>query len=144
MIYFVQTPSGSVKIGCTEDIETRLARLESHYGQPVALLATMPGDRAVEREIHGRFAHLRLRRTEQFQPAVELMEFIGKPLLVMANPESVAVTEPRGEVVLIVMDPKDIERLERVAQRRGLSRASFARMAVLALIDQEEMKGGSR
>jgi hypothetical protein len=53
-----------------------------------------------------------------------------------------ATRQRKGVAVRLDMDPKDIERLERVAKRRGLSRASFARMAVLHLIDQEE-KGRS-
>ena len=89
MIYFAQLPGGSIKIGTTVDVEARLQSLESHYGTELALLATMPGDRSVEAEIHERFSHLRLGRTEQFQPAADLMAFIGRPLLVDPNPDAV-------------------------------------------------------
>jgi hypothetical protein len=89
LIYFAQTPTGSIKIGCTENLDVRLDQLRAHYGAELALLATMPGDRSTEAEIHGRFAHLRFGRSEQFKPARELMEFIGKPLLVGADPEMV-------------------------------------------------------
>jgi hypothetical protein len=55
-----------------------------------------------------------------------------------------ATRKRKGVAVRLEMDPEDIERLERVARRLGLSRASFARMAVLARIGEEELKGGSR
>jgi Meiotically up-regulated gene 113 len=89
MIYFAQLPTGAIKIGCSEDVDARLGQLEGHYRQPVALLHTMEGDRETEREIHERFSHLRFGRTEQFRPAVDLMTFIGKPLLVSQNPDAV-------------------------------------------------------
>jgi hypothetical protein len=92
MIYFAQLPGGAIKIGCMEDVETRLSQLGSHYGTELALLVTMPGDRSVEAEIHERFSHLRLGRTEQFQPGADLIQFIGKPLLVNPYPEAVEAT----------------------------------------------------
>jgi T5orf172 domain len=88
LIYFAQTPTGSIKIGTSENVDSRLLSLEQHYGQPLALIGTMPGDRQTEQEIHARFSHLRLGRTEQFRPAADLMEFIGKPLLVGPNPDA--------------------------------------------------------
>jgi hypothetical protein len=90
MIYALQsTDGGSVKIGFSADVDARRLHLESHYGKPLVLLATMPGGRDEERKIHARFAHLRLGRTEQFRPAADLMAFLGRPLLVDANPETV-------------------------------------------------------
>jgi hypothetical protein len=43
-VYFAQTPTGSIKIGCTGDIETRLKPLGSEFGVPWSLLTTRPGD----------------------------------------------------------------------------------------------------
>lgn len=58
-------------------------------------------------------------------------------------PMPVATTKkkaPRrsGTPVRLDLRPEDMERLERVSQARGLSKASFARMAVLAMIKTEE------
>jgi hypothetical protein len=96
MIYFVQpTDGGPIKIGTTTNLDGRLRQLEAGYGTPLAVLATIEGGRKEESEIHARFAHLRLRRTEQFRPAPELLAFIGRPLLVDANPDSVeAMPQP--------------------------------------------------
>jgi hypothetical protein len=88
MIYFAQLPTGSIKIGCSSDVDGRLRGLESYYGAPLTLLATMEGEREREAEIHGRFAHHRIGRTEQFRPGADLMAFIGQPLLVDANPDA--------------------------------------------------------
>jgi hypothetical protein len=51
-----------------------------------------------------------------------------------------ATRERKGVAVRLDMSPEDHERLERCAKRRGLTKASYARMAVLALIrgDEEE------
>lgn len=80
MIYFAQPlDGGPIKIGHNQDVPTRLAQLEAPYGRPLALLATLPGDRAEEQAIHRRLAHLRLdrrgsrgTRPEQFRPAADL------------------------------------------------------------------------
>jgi hypothetical protein len=95
MLYFIQTVSGGpIKIGHSEDVDARIKQLESHYDQPLALLATMPGGEKEERALHQRFSPWRLGRTEQFQPVAELLAFIGRPLLVGPNPNAVEVMEP--------------------------------------------------
>lgn len=102
MIYFAQAVSGgSVKIGHSADVPFRLKQLEAHYGQPLALLATLPGGRKEEREIHERFASARLGRSEQFQPIAEIMAFIGRPLLVGPNPDAVEGMPRRFRTVKI-------------------------------------------
>jgi hypothetical protein len=58
--------------------------------------------------------------------------------------KKVVVTKPRkGKPVRLDMVAEDYERLERCARHRGLNLASYARMAVLALIrrDEDEMEG---
>ncbi len=74
---------GIIKIGST--IQEVKARIWGHHGQlkkPITLLATMPGDREEERQLHRRFSHLRLPAHETgappewFYPTRELMEFI--------------------------------------------------------------------
>lgn len=151
MIYFAQTATGSIKIGTTEDLPSRLERLKDHYGAELALLATMPGDRDREAEIHDQFAHLRFGRTEQFRPGPDLMEFIGKPLLVGINPDMVEAAAATGvelKAVRLELPMADYQRLERHAKKLGLNRASFARMAVLRMLEQadeeEKRKGGGR
>jgi hypothetical protein len=83
LIYFLQSiDGGPVKIGSSKDITRRHEELEAYYGRPLVLLATMEGGRKEETVIHQRFRRLRFGRTEQFRPDPELMEFIGRPLLV--------------------------------------------------------------
>jgi predicted DNA-binding protein len=54
--------------------------------------------------------------------------------------KEVQAVEERREVkaVRLELPPEDYERLERCAKRRGLNKASYSRMAVLALIEQDE------
>jgi hypothetical protein len=140
VIYFAQLPTGSIKIGCANDVEGRLSGLAYHYGTELALLATMPGDRSVEVEIHERFSHLRLGRTEQFRPGADLMQFIGKPLVVGINPDAIeAHASVRTEhVVRLDLTATDHARLDRQAKKRGLTKASYSRMLILEKLDEEE------
>jgi hypothetical protein len=55
-----------------------------------------------------------------------------------------ATTAPRrrmGKAVRLDLSEKDHDRLERAAEERGLSKSSYARMAVLALVKQDEEGG---
>jgi hypothetical protein len=119
MIYFLQSVDGGpVKIGNTESayLKKRVYGLELHYGQKFVLLGTMDGDYKREAEIHARFAHLRLGSTEQFQPAPELMEFIGLPVLAHANYASIkampvvkSLGTPPTQMRLSDRDKEDLE-----------------------------------
>jgi Meiotically Up-regulated Gene 113 (MUG113) protein len=110
LIYFMQpVDGGPIKIGFSDNVEVRHRQLEAHYGKPLAILATMPGDPTVEAKVHERFAHLRLgeqgkrgRQPEQFRPAPDLMEFIGRPLLVCTNPDAVEAMESADSRAIVV------------------------------------------
>jgi hypothetical protein len=156
LIYFLQAVTGGpVKIGTAVNVDRRLAQLESHYGQPLAVLATMEGGPDEEREIHARFAHLRFerqgrrgRRPEQFRPAAELMEFIGRPLLVGPNPDAVEAIEPRHvrDTNPIRLDlPLDIHHLLRkVAADENVSMAAYARDHIAKHLKEEAKRRGIR
>jgi hypothetical protein len=140
MIYFAQLPTGAIKIGFTDGLEARLSGLANHYGTELALLATMPGDRSVEAEIHERFSHLRLGRTEQFRPAADLMAFIGKPLLVDPNPDAVETHGSARAVVtkVVKMTESYAEWLERFATHE---RVNLSSLIDRALSDHAEQTG---
>lgn len=94
-VYFAQPVGGGpIKIGHASVVHARIAQLEEHYCQPLALLATMPGGRAEEKEIHQRFHHLRFGQTEQFRPDTDLIAFIRRPLF--ANGALVTEAIPAG------------------------------------------------
>lgn len=132
MIYFAQPLTGGpIKIGCSDDVPRRLKQLEAHYGQPLALLAEMTGNFDDERAVHARFAHLRLGRTEQFRPAADLLAFIGRPLLVGPNPETVEAIDPRPVERSHVLHVKGC-----LAWKLWLeSLADYARVAMPTLVD---------
>jgi hypothetical protein len=59
-----------------------------------------------------------------------------------AGVKAVKTTKQRkGKAVRLDLAPPDMERLERLAKRRGLTKASFARMALFSLMEQEETGG---
>jgi hypothetical protein len=146
LIYFIQgTDGGPVKIGYSANVDDRLRQLEVHYGQPLALLATMPGGPDVEAEIHERFRHLRLkgksnlgRRIEQFRPAADLMAFIGRPLLVGVNPDAVEILKKR--TTLVRMDDELVEKAKKVAALRGISLGEFFFGYLKPIVDREFSK----
>lgn len=132
MVYFIQAVDGGpIKIGYSKDVEARRRMLESAYKRPLAVLATMPGGRKEEAEVHDRFSHLRFGRTEQFRPNAELLEFIGRPLLVSANAKSVEVMPSKDLVAFQVRASEEYKAvLVRLAKFDGKSIASLADHAI--------------
>jgi hypothetical protein len=113
MIYFAQLPStGAIKIGFSDNVEARLSQLAGHYRERLSLLHVIKGNLDTEREIHERFSHLRLGKTEQFRAGIDLMEFIGKPLLVNINAEAVEAKGYPSPRVQITLDPETRERFK--------------------------------
>lgn len=123
------TTGGPIKIGTTKDVEVRHGQLQKHYSCPLVVLATVEGGRKEEAEIHARFAHLRLGRTEQFQPSAELLEFIGRPIFAAAGDitEVKPLESPRRIIMLV--SPEYDEWLERRAvQLRTTKSGAIDRM----------------
>jgi hypothetical protein len=140
LIYFFQPIAGGpVKIGSSKDITRRHEQLEAYYGCPLTILGTMPGERDKEREIHERFAHLRLGRTEQFRPTNELMKFIGRPLLVSANPDIMEAIPPirpsNLKHIRVQLSEKHQAKLRIAAAQSGMSMAAYARAILVEAID---------
>lgn len=143
MIYFMQPVGGGpVKIGTTENLDLRVRQLEQHYGKPLVILATMPGSYDEERAIHERFAHLRIRGTrrkplEQFRPADDLMEFIGRPLLVDPNPDAVEAMPSVRSYVSAKIDA-DVMRIARaVAGLQGISVAQYLSDSLRSVVEKD-------
>ena len=132
MIYFAQPiEGGPVKIGFTSDVDARLRQLEVYYGRPLALLGIMEGDRDEERSIHGRFAHLRFGRTEQFRPAADLMAFIGRPLLVGANPYATEVLlPPKFAIINLKGTQEQADWLEAAHRKTHIAKSVIVRLAL--------------
>jgi excisionase family DNA binding protein len=60
-VYFIQaTVGGPIKIGLSQDVDLRLASLQLSSPFPLRLLATVPGGRRREYELHRQFAKHRL------------------------------------------------------------------------------------
>ena len=140
MIYFLQpTDGGPIKIGFSADVDTRHKALEAHYRRPLALLATLPGGRTEEAEIHRRFDHLRLdnggsrgARIEQFRPAADLLAFIGRPLLVDANPDAVEAMPGNERIIIINLKGTEAQSawLEGVHRKTYLPKSVVVRLAL--------------
>jgi hypothetical protein len=145
MIYFAQLPTGSIKIGKANDVERRMAELEYEFRGPVALLKSIPGGLKEESALHRQFRHLRI-LGEQFRPDASLMEFIGRPLLVAANPDTVEATD-QLIAVRLELSPQYRKYLRLEAVKRDTSASQLARVLVMQSLDRlypEIKRGGAR
>lgn len=78
-IYFMRIGlNGPIKIGLSENPESRRGKLQTALPWRIRLLGTQPGQTARnETELHQRFYHLRL-MGEWFNPADELLEYVRR------------------------------------------------------------------
>lgn len=74
LVYFI-SDGEAVKIGFSHSVMQRLKNLQTNHPRPLELLATVPGPWELERELHQKFAHLRV-QGEWFRPEPDLMSFI--------------------------------------------------------------------
>jgi hypothetical protein len=69
-VYFAQKRKGGlIKIGWSRSVETRMAAVRAK------VVGAIPGERKVEKALHERFAHLRV-RGEWFKPGADLLAYI--------------------------------------------------------------------
>jgi hypothetical protein len=146
VIYFAQaTEGGPIKIGFSDDVPTRIKALKGHYGCELRLLKTIEGDKQTEKEIHRQFAHLRLGPGEQFQPAHDLMDFIGLPLFVNATPVvPMKGNDKRRTICFLLGSSRYQDWLKRYSQFKRLPVALLVEhaLAKMAEIDRFEAPPG--
>jgi hypothetical protein len=136
MIYFIQRPDGGrIKIGTTIRLSSRLKALCDEVGEDLLVLAVAEGGRDEEKGLHRRFADLRV-IGEWFEPGDDLVGFI-----VAEGKQWDGSDENVTAAVRLELSTTDHERLERCSRERGLNMASYARMAVLKLIKEDEGRG---
>lgn len=93
-VYFIQRGErGDIKIGYSDKPGRRLSALQTGSPEPLHLLATLPGDMALERELHRRFAAHRL-NGEWFRPAAEIFTFVAEQLAKRATAASRPASRP--------------------------------------------------
>lgn len=130
-VYFIQEPgTGAIKIGKAKDAVDRLKSLQTGSSRPLQLLAVVPGYTQRERELHERFAKLRM-SGEWFESGAELLVFIegvraaGAQDLVAAAAETERLRVRVAELENELSWHRDVERMI------GLSHRELVR-AVLA------------
>lgn len=126
MIYFMQAiEGGPVKIGFTDDIDRRKEQLEKHYGRRLVVLGVRPGDWSDEQAVHRQFEHLRIGRLEQFQPNVELMAFIGCPLLATQIPTEAMTPAVVSTTVPVKIDAEVMKLVKAASSLSGKTVAQY-------------------
>jgi len=79
-VYFVEG-AGLIKIGVSKDVEKRIASLKNGSPVPLTLLGYIQGSRALEAELHERFADIR-DHGEWFQATDVLRQYIAEADLI--------------------------------------------------------------
>lgn len=82
-VYFAEA-DGRVKIGWSSKVATRIAQLQTGNASPIRLLAIEPGGRALERQLHERFADARV-GGEWFALTPDLQAYVAalsRPVLI--------------------------------------------------------------
>lgn len=139
MIYFAQPVAGGpIKIGTTTRLTARIKELEATYGQPLAVLGTCEGDKKTESEIHRRFRHLRFGVTEQFRPAPDLLDFIGRPLFAGGDSESVAAIPAAGRCTIFHVkgSAEYVAWFDELHRRTHIPKVVMARIALKQLAER--------
>lgn len=110
VVYFIlATESGRIKIGTTGSIASVFQTLQRANGEPLRILATVPGDYHHEAELHSHFHAIRLHR-EWFRATPELFGYIASAVKQGATfklpamvdvPPSKPKTAPRAKLALV-------------------------------------------
>lgn len=122
VVYFIRAESGGpIKIGQTDDVAMRISTMQSSHPETLVLLATQPGDRAIEKRMHERFSHLRI-RGEWFRADVELLAYIRGLADVTNRDSSRGVTTSHSGPDLADPDPEECSPARDPAVRAPASR----------------------
>lgn len=77
-VYFIRAVDGGpIKIGKALDVVTRLVQHRNDTGKDLVALGVMDGYTELEKELHGRFSRYRIKRSEWFEPAQPIFDFIA-------------------------------------------------------------------
>lgn len=106
MIYYIQRgEDGPIKVGFSDNPDRRLKELQTGSGEPLRILAVIPGDRALEKEIHVRLQGCR-GVGEWFKPGALELEYLqrlmnvqyevidGRPYALLYRDAGSEATEP--------------------------------------------------
>lgn len=74
VVYFFRS-GPFIKIGTTTKLKHRLQNVQTSHPTPIALVGSTPGDKRLERELHRRFAHLRV-NGEWFREVDDLAVYV--------------------------------------------------------------------
>lgn len=120
MVYFLQAPDGKVKIGTTIRLSQRLKQLAKEHGCELRVLAVVDGRYNVEKDLHRRFAHLRI-VNEWFEPGDDLLGFIVQD----GKPWNDSDDAPFPDTVVVKLDATIVADAKAVAGIRGVSLADY-------------------
>lgn len=120
-IYFIRVrrDDGPVKIGCSWHPMDRLVSLTTWCPYPLDILATIPGDFTVERQVQNCFADLHTHR-EWFLPDPRLLAAVERLKAGVPLEDAIDLTDVRGDI----KEQHYRRRSEITAAKRALLRAA--------------------
>lgn len=76
-VYFFRDPRNRIKIGISANVHDRMKGIQGGLGEGLVLLGVLPdASEELEKEMHAKFAHLRL-GGEWFEPGEDLLAYIA-------------------------------------------------------------------
>jgi hypothetical protein len=134
VIYFVKFPgSETIKIGYTGWLPDRLQQLTYQYDLEgdVEVLGVLDGNRRKEKEMHERFADLRIGRSEFFRPGQELLDFIRCYAMNWHRYINAFIYGDKRRITFLY-SYKEFEQLERFAVHEGCNLGKLIDLALCA------------
>jgi hypothetical protein len=131
-IYFARlgdSLSDPIKIGVTQNLAHRIKTLEDEYGCRIEVLGIMRGSWETEQALHHRFREFRVRRTEQFVPAEEILRFVK----CHCRPWEARTPPPPGIehwTITFTYRIDDLRWIERAAEHAGIPVRQFVDDAI--------------
>jgi len=136
-VYFAQRRRGGlIKIGWSRSVRGRLTAVKAK------MIGAIAGDREIEKKLHKRFAHLRV-RGEWFKPGDELLTFIR-----VAAQEHEPDTSDAFQTAFRIPNLL-LSRVDKIANQmstpgKRINRSEAIRMALYRGVDQLESEGKKR
>jgi hypothetical protein len=79
-VYAIRNPAnGAIKIGFATDLKTRVSSIGTSHSERLELLGWVPGDRELERALHGAFNDCHI-KGEWFRPHRDIVRWISEAL----------------------------------------------------------------
>lgn len=148
-VYFLQSSDGPIKIGLTWNVNKRVDQIQISTPAELRILGVIPGEMALESEIHKKFEHLKI-KGEWFKPGQDLLDFIANnvqdiPNLEKASDECSDLIAMADKLSETLPDEEELLTIEQASYLLGVSQQTLRNWEKQGKINpQRTATGGHR